>query len=40
MSGVPNRVIFTGDYMAVFFTFLLVGWCPFLRGQIVSTCLL
>jgi len=39
MRGVPNRVFFTAGYMAVFFTFLLVSWCPFLRAQIVSTCL-
>jgi len=40
MGGVPNRVFFTGGYMAVFFMFLLVIWCPFHRVQIVSTCLL
>jgi len=33
MRGVPNRVFFTGGYMAAFFTFLLVRWCPFLRAQ-------
>ena len=37
MRGVPNRVFFTGGYMAVFFTFLLVRLCPFLRAQTVST---
>jgi len=37
MRGVPIRVLFTGGCMAVFFTFLLVRWCPFLRAQIVST---
>jgi len=40
MRGVPNRVFLTGGYMGVFFTFLLVKWCPFLRAQIVSKCLL
>ena len=40
MRGVPNRVFLTGGYMAVFFTLLLVRWCPFLGAQIVSTCLL
>jgi len=39
MRGVPNRVFFTGGYMAVFFIFLLVRWYPFLRANIVSTCL-
>jgi len=40
MRGVPNRAFLTGGYMGVFFTFSLVRWCPFLRAQIVSTCLL
>jgi len=40
MRGVPNRVFLTGGYIAVFFTFILVRWCPFLGAQIVSTCLL
>jgi len=40
MRGVPNRVFLTEGYMAVFFTFLLLRWCPFLRAQMVSTCLL
>jgi len=40
MRGVANRVLLTGGYMKDFFTFLLVKWCPFLRTQIVSTCLL
>jgi len=40
MRGVPNRVFLTGGYMGVFFTFLLIRWCPFLRAQIVRTCLL
>jgi len=39
MRGVTNRVFSTGGYVAVFFTFLLVRWCPFLRARIVSTCL-
>jgi len=40
MRGVPHCVFLTGGYMGVFFTFLLVRWCPFLRAQIVRTCLL
>jgi len=39
MRSVPNRVFLTGGYIGVFFTFLLMRWCPFLRAQIVSTCL-
>jgi len=32
MRGVPNRVFLTGGYMGVFFTFLWVWWCSFLRA--------
>jgi len=33
MRGFPNRVFISGGYMRVFFTFLLVKWCPFLRNE-------
>jgi len=31
MMSVPNRIFFTGGYMAVFLIFLLVRWCT--NGQ-------
>ena len=40
MRGVPNRVFFAGGYMGVCFTFFLIRWCPSLRAQVVSSCLL
>jgi len=34
-EGCPESFFFTGGYMAVFFTFFLARWCPFLRAKIV-----
>jgi len=37
-----SQIVFSsqGATWGVFFTFLLVRWCPFLRAQVVCTCLL